>query len=164
MSRPLPRRFGAILHKGAVQRGDILELNIWVRPTDRLKLKVLAFGDRRDGVAFFSGPWVEKYGHPGDQARKARAKDVMAFVYALPEDRGFFAIAAFFGKITLGWAAHEALHAACRYCDRVGNRKRWTDNGYEIGDYEEQRAFAASAILCNIMGNRAEADGFYAKE
>jgi len=163
MNRPLPRWFGAILQKGVARRGDILEFNIWVRRADRLKLKVLAFEDRRDGVAFFRGPWIEKYGYPGDLAKIARAKDTKAFVYPLPEDRGFFAVAAFLGKTTLEWAAHESLHAACRYCDRVGNRKKWTDSGYELDNYEEQRAYATSSILGSIMENLAEADGFSTK-
>ncbi|MFA7121315.1 MAG: hypothetical protein WC277_07525 [Bacilli bacterium] len=80
-----------------------------------------------------------------------------AWVHGTESDRGFFAVAVFAGPPTLADIAHEAVHVARRYVERVGIRKDWgTNDGYEIGDPEEQTAYAAGSaagLMAEVAGD-----------
>ena len=125
--------------------GKVTEHNAKLRPRDRVKLKILVFSDRGDAMRFWNGAFSGSY-TDCEEAMDPRAD---AWVQETVNDSRFFAVAVFTGPPDLENAAHEAVHVACRYVERFGFKKSWRKegDGYEIGSFEEQRAYAAGAAF-----------------
>ena len=142
--RPIPITLGTRrLAGGGRLSGKVSEFNAILRPRDRVMLKILVFSNGEDALRFWNGSFVKRFGSVTD----SMDADAEAWVLPTAGDKRFFALVVYTGKPDLGPVAHEAVHVACRYVERFGFKKSWalTGGGYEIGDFEEQRAYAAGA-------------------
>ena len=156
--RPIPITFGArCIASGGRLSGNVTEFNVKLRPRDRIMLKVLVFSDGGDALRFWNGPFIRRFG----SAMDPMDPDAKAWVHSTPGDKKFFAVVVYIGAPDLAHVAHEAVHVACRYVERFGFKKSWalTGGGYEIGDFEEQRAYAAGAaadMIWTAVANHAK--------
>lgn len=158
--RPIPVMFGTrCIAGGGRLSGKVTEFNGKLRSRDRMMLKILVFSDRGDALRFWNGAFAGSY-TDCEEAMDPRAD---AWVQGTVNDSRFFAVAVFTGPPDLENAAHEAVHVACRYVERFGFKKSWalTGGGYEIGDFEEQRAYAAGAatdVIWAAVANHAKGE------
>ena len=158
--RPIPIAFGTrCIAGGGRLSGKVTEFNGKLRSRDRMMLKVLVFSDGGDALRFWNGPFIKRFGSATDSVDS----DARAWVHATAGDKKFFAVVVYIGAPDLDPVAHEAVHVACRYVERFGFKKSWalTGGGYEIGDFEEQRAYAAGAatdVIWAAVANHAKGE------
>jgi len=143
---------------GGALPGWVTEANATLREGDRLRLKILVFSSPPHARRFWNTSFIGRYGTAESASGRPNrvSGSFTAWVHATESDRRFFAVAVFAGPPTLADIAHEAVHVARRYVERVGIRKDWgTADGYEIGDPEEQTAYAAGAAA-GLMAEAAD--------
>ena len=144
---------------GGALPGWVAEANATLREGDRLRLKILVFSSPPHARRFWNASFIGRYG-PAESATGHSNRvyePFTAWVHAAESDRRFFAVAVFAGPPTLADIAHEAVHVARRYVERVGIRRNWRScDGYEIGDPEEQTAYAAGSaagLMAEVAGD-----------
>ena len=161
-----PRRIPRILvinrrrpAAGGALPGLVAEANAPLRKGDRLRLKILVFASPPHARRFWNTSFIGRYAYAESASGRPNrvSGSFTAWVHGTESDRGFFAVAVFAGPPTLADIAHEAVHVARRYVERVGIRKDWgTADGYEIGDPEEQTAYAAGSaagLMAEVAGD-----------